>query len=69
MMRVFLFAGLIFLMGCVSIPGAQPAVCVPHWDAKFANRVGDAADALAMDSPLREALGQLADLRKALPRC
>lgn len=65
-------AALLALQACgplVSLPGSHPPICVGAWDAKFANRLADEADALPADAAAREALAQLAELRKALPRC
>jgi hypothetical protein len=59
---------LLSLAACGPLIG-QPPVCVNGWDAKFANRLADEADALPADAATREALAQLAEIRKALPRC
>ena len=71
-MRAIILALSLALAGCgplISLPGSQAPVCVNGWDAKFASRLGDEADALPADAATREALAQLAELRKALPRC
>lgn len=49
--------------------GFQPSICAPGWSNDFANHLAGEADALPADAAAREALAQLVELRKALPRC
>jgi len=71
MSRYLAFAAPLALAGCVTLQmaGTPAATCAPAWSKAFADRLGAEADALPQDAATREALAQLAELRKALPRC
>lgn len=71
MLRHVVIALPLALAGCITVQagGAPAPACAPAWPRDFADRLAAEADALPPDAAAREALAQLAELRRAVPRC
>ena len=68
--RLACLAVLMPLAGCITMEfGSRASVCAIGWSKGFADDVAGEADALPADAATREALAQLVEIRKALPRC
>ena len=71
-MKRLLFATIFALplAGCISMQvWGSASTCTPKWPSEFASRLAAEADALPADAATREALAQLVEIRRALPRC